>query len=213
MPDKFVEPSLGKDAFHCPHCGVLAHHLWYSIYLIRSQTNNIELPRWQAAKCQHCRAVSLWLNADQIYPTTGVAPLPNDDLPPNILADYNEARDIASRSPRGAAALLRLAIQKLCKHVGASGTDINADIAKLVADGLPANVQKSLDSVRVIGNEAVHPGTLDLKDDAPTVAILFHLVNFITEKMISEPKQIDGIYGMIPEAKRKAIEERDKKGK
>jgi hypothetical protein len=37
-------------------------------------------------------------------------------------------------------------------------------------------------------------------------------VNIIAEQMISNPKHVDEIYEKLPEAKRKAIEERDRKG-
>ena len=67
-----------------------------------------------------------------VYPAKSTAPLANPDMPEEIKADYNEARDILQRSPRGAAALLRLAIQKLCIHVGESGKNPNDDIASLV---------------------------------------------------------------------------------
>ncbi len=130
-------------------------------------------------------------------------------MPEDIRADYEEANTIANASPRGAAALLRLAIQKLCKHLGKPGKNINQDIADLVANGLPPKVQQALDSVRVIGNEAVHPGTIDLRDDRNTVAQLFRLTNFIVQKMISEPKEVDGIYSSLPESKREEIERRD----
>jgi hypothetical protein len=40
---------------------------------------------------------------------------------------------------------------------------------------------------------------------------LFELVNFIAYDRISRPKQIAGVYGMIPEGKRKAIEVRNAK--
>ena len=49
--------------------------------------------------------------------------------------------------------------------MGEKGKDINTDIGNLVKKGLPIKVQESLDILRVIGNEAVHPGQLDLKDD------------------------------------------------
>jgi hypothetical protein len=118
---------------------------------------------------------------------------------------------VLSVSPRGAAALLRLAIQKLCLELGEKGRNIDDDIASLVKKGLSPVVQKALDSVRVIGNEAVHPGTLDLKDDVDTASRLFELVNIITEQMVSNPKHVEELYAKLPEAKRKAIEERDGK--
>jgi hypothetical protein len=107
--------------------------------------------------------------------------------------------------------LLRLAIQKLCAALGEKGKNIDDDIASLVKKGLSSLVQKPLDAVRVIGNEAVHPGTLDLKDDRDTATELFGLVNIIAEQMISIPKHVEEVYGKIPEDKRKAIEKRDGK--
>jgi hypothetical protein len=134
---------------------------------------------------------------------------PNEDLPVDILTDYAEARRILNLSPRGAAALLRLAVQKLCKHLGEGGRNLNLDIACLVEKGLSPIVQKSLDAVRVIGNEAVHPGTLDLKDGRETASKLFRLVNVIAEQMITHPRHVSEIYEELPEAKRKEIEKRD----
>ena len=83
-----------------------------------------------------------------VFPIKGTGPAAADDMPDGIRADYDEANSISAISPRGAAALLRLAIQKLCKYLGQPGKNINADIAALVATGLPAKVQQALDSVR-----------------------------------------------------------------
>ena len=94
-------------------------------------------------------------------------------------------------------------------HLGQKGEDLNGDIANLVKQGLSPKIQKSLDIVRVIGNEAVHPGTLDLNDDPSIVTQLFTLVNLIADAMISQPKQIDALYSSLPEPKKKAIKERD----
>ncbi len=87
-----------------------------------------------------------------VIPDMEGIPYPNDDLVDEIKDDYMEARSILSRSPRGAAALLRLALQKLCKQLGESGKDINSDIANLVKKGLRPSIQKALDIVRVTGN-------------------------------------------------------------
>ncbi|MCX6738072.1 MAG: DUF4145 domain-containing protein [Candidatus Parcubacteria bacterium] len=135
---------------------------------------------------------------------------PNEDLAQEIQEDYIEARSILSRSPRGAAALLRLAIQKLCKQLGEPGGDINTDIASLVRKGLRSTIQKSLDIVRVTGNESVHPGVFDMKDNREVALKLFDLINLIAEVMISEPKRIENLYErVIPEEKKKQISERD----
>lgn len=109
--------------------------------------------------------------------------------------------------------MLRLAIQKLCFELGGKGKKIDDDIGSLVRKGLSPGVQQALDAVRVIGNEAVHPGTLDLRDDSDTAGRLFDLVNIITEQMISNPKHVKELYDKLPEFKRKAIEERDAKAK
>jgi hypothetical protein len=61
----------------------------------------------------------------------------------------------------------------------------------------------------MIGNDAVHPGQIDLRDDRETALELARLVNIITDVTISQPKHIEAMYEKLPETKRKAIEERD----
>lgn len=163
------------------------------------------------SKCFNCKDLSLWLNDKLAFPSNGVATEPNPDLPQDIASDYREASSILNLSPRGAAALVRLCIQKLCIHLGQEGKNINNDISELVKNGLDPRIQKALDSVRVIGNNAVHPGIMDLKDDRATAESLFKLLNLIAEKTISEPKHVDEVYDMLPPSARAAIAERDKK--
>ena len=163
------------------------------------------------SRCFNCKDVSLWIYDRLIYPQKGEAPPANTDMPEDIRRDYEEASTILDLSPRGAAALIRLCIQKLCKHLGKPGENINADIKALVADGLKTRVQQSLDAVRVIGNEAVHPGKMDLRDDRATAEMLFGLLNLIVEQMISEPKHVEELYAKLPQSKRDEIEKRDAK--
>jgi hypothetical protein len=152
----------------------------------------------------------MWRRGILIYPdVTAISP-PNPDLPDDIKDDYEEARSIASKSPRGAAALLRLCIQKLCKHLGEPGKDLNKDIGSLVEKGLPKRIQKALDAVRVIGNEAVHPGEINLNDNPEIVGSLFQIIDIIVDDRITQPREIDELYNTLPEAKRRGIETRDK---
>ena len=52
----------------------------------------------------------------------------------------------------------------------------------------------ALKSVRVIGNNAVHPGQIDSTDDRATAFKLFGFVNIISAIFITQPKQIDNLY-------------------
>lgn len=161
------------------------------------------------SRCMDCNRVSIWRHTSLIWPLKNEAPDPSPDLPEDARADYIEAGMVLGASPRSAAALLRQAVQRLCRFLGEKGKRIDEDIASLVTKGLDPRVQKALDVVRVIGNNAVHPGQIDLKDDRSTAEKLFGLVNLIADIMISQPKHIDAMFDDLPEEARKAIEKRD----
>jgi Domain of unknown function (DUF4145) len=161
---KYESPEYKKAAFTCPHCDVYASFEWIETehvihFGIEYGTQPTGL---HIATCAHCKEHVIWFNhkdkAYMLWPF-GItnAPLPHEDMPEDVKADYLEARNISSLSPRGAAALLRLSIQKLCKHLGESGENINNDIGALVKKGLPIQIQQALDVVRITGNNAVHP--------------------------------------------------------
>lgn len=163
------------------------------------------------AQCFNCNELSVWAYNRMVYPSHSEAALPNQDLSADVLRDYREASAILDESPRGAAALLRLAIQKICKELGGKGENINDDIKLLVEKGLDIRVQQALDVVRVIGNNAVHPGQIDLRDDRATAEKLFALVNLIADIMISQPKHLQAMFDGLPDGAKKAIERRDQK--
>lgn len=144
-----------------------------------------------------------------LVPNDAAAPMPHPDIPEELKEDYEEARGVLAKSPRSSAALLRLCIQKLCAVLGEKGKNINDDIAELVKKGLPVPIQQALDIVRVIGNEQVHPGELDVRDDPEIAGQLFELINLIVEDRIARPKQIQALYSRLPQGKRDAIAKRD----
>lgn len=163
------------------------------------------------SQCFSCGGVAVWRFRSMIYPTRGDVPPANADLPEDIRRDYDEAASILNASPRGAAALLRLVVQKLCKQLGQPGKNINDDIAALVKDGLSPTVQKALDAVRVTGNDAVHPGEMDIRDDRETASSLFSLVNLIAQRMLTDPREVEDAYRALPQAKLDQIEARGTK--
>lgn len=208
----YEAPSHWGKAFNCPHCQSFAHQVWSRVYIVIESGIYSEVESLKIGTCQQCDEVSIWHTGTMIHPEDSPVPMPNPDLPDDIKADYMEARLVVSKSPRGAAALLRLCIQKLCKHLKQSGDNLNDDIANLVKEGLSVKVQKALDIVRVIGNNAVHPGQIELKDNIETANGLFKLVNLIVQAMITQPNEVDQWYKELPDDSRKAIEARDRKG-
>lgn len=164
------------------------------------------------SQCYTCKRVAIWRHDQLMLPAAMTAPPPSEHLPQAALPDYDEARRVLDISPRSAAALLRLAIEKICDELSAGGGRLDQKIGNLVAKGLPIEVQQALDAVRVIGNNAVHAGQMDLRDDRDTASRLFEVVNFIAEDRIGRPKRVQALYEMLPPASRAAIDRRDAKG-
>jgi hypothetical protein len=215
-----IAPVMMRTAFHCVYCNVYTTQYWRALVASGSSGNTGTPIR--TCRCFNCDKISYWLAPDSVLNTVEdpsapmlwplssvVAPPPHPDMPDGPRADYDEASSIVERSPRGAAALLRLSLQKLMVDLGEEGKDINKDIGSLVAKGLAEEVQQALDAVRVIGNESVHPGELDMKDDRETAVALFGILNFIVDQRITQAKRVQQVYGLIPPNKLAGIKGRD----
>ncbi len=206
----FVAPKYYTSAFNCPYCGAYSNIIWVDIMQCGSYTS-LPYPNSKLARCSCCGKYMLWVNGEMIVPTNSIAPMPHNDMPENVKVIYFEAREIVGKSPRGASALLRLALQLLCDNLVEGNYNINDKIGKLVEKGLPKTLQKAFDLVRIVGNNAVHPGQINI-DDNPEIAYkLFDLLNIIVEKMIAEPNEIASFYSStVPENLKAAIEKRDR---
>lgn len=167
---------------------------------------------FSVATCSACGDISIWIQKEIVYPKQTPVATPNLDMEQEIQDLYIEASTIVVDSPKGATALLRLALQLLLKQLGKSGNNINNDIKELVSEGLSPKIQQALDLLRVVGNNAVHPGQIDLEDGRDIALKLFHVLNFIADEMITKPKELDLLYSdVVPEETKKHINERDGK--
>jgi hypothetical protein len=173
--------------------------------------NNRLLPKnLSIARCQACDDFSIWVDEKIIYPKSIPIELANEDMDDDIKELYNEAKSIFLDSPKGATALLRLSLQKLLIQIGKDGKNINNNIKELVQEGLNTKVQKALDILRVVGNNAVHPGQIDLDDNKDIALNLFKILNLIADEMITKPKELDSLYEeIIPEEIKEHINIRD----
>ena len=208
---KYIAPKVGLSAFNCPYCGAYSDMNWYGItYYTGRSYDAIKDYSLVVARCSHCQQFSLWANNSMIIPNDSTAPMPHDDIPEQVKSVYIEAREIVNRSPKGACALLRLALQMLCDQLVAGNKNINDKIGELVKMGLSPQLQKAFDIVRVVGNNAVHPGEINIDDNPEIATKLFELINLIVEKMITEPKEIAAFYdNTVPQNQKNAITKRD----
>lgn len=209
MLDPDDRSEFGKPKFRCPHCGNYVRQEFRPLKIKTRKPEWPEVDDCQTAQCDTCEKFSVWYKGRMVAPPGGAAPLPRPNLPAELRADYEEAREIVATSPRGAAALLRLVVQKLCRHLGLPGKDLNKDIGELVKQGVSLEIGQALDVVRVVGNESVHPGLIDLRDDPETAEKLFHVVNTVVTRTIADPKLIQALFDALPDSKKDQIRERD----
>src|SRR5690554_5373063 len=127
---KYIQPKVYSNSFTCPHCGVLSKQRWNwatwkleTGYDIKYAENKLRV-----GYCDHCGERTLWIEEKMLFPENGQAPFPNPEMPESVRKLYLEAASISNKSPKGAAALLRLSIQLLCKELGEKGENINNDI-------------------------------------------------------------------------------------
>ncbi len=200
------------NTFKCPHCQIVSRFsckLETEYPLIGIDSMLI------TARCDACSERTIFLISGQdefqLFPDSlSDIPQPNEDMPEETKKIYLEAAKVFKDSPRASAALSRLAIDQLTLQFS-DKPNLNSRISDMVSNGLSPIIQKALDTVRVIGNNAVHPGTIDLNDNPELSLSLLELVNLIVDKQISEPKKIQEMYNRLPDKNLEAIKKRDTK--
>lgn len=207
-------PSYRAESFVCPNCGALAGMKWQHLLASVDTYSPISL-----SVCYACQKEAIWLNTASlsvrqfgaereqhfilVYPNETSAPLAEPGMPEFITDDYEEARQVYRCSPRAAAALLRLCVQKLCQHLlrRTKGT-IHDQLVELVELGFPSRVLRAFDTIRIFGNESVHPGTLNLNDTPEVALALFKLLNLAVRHCITEEQELEEIRALTPATKR-----------
>ncbi|WP_262000938.1 DUF4145 domain-containing protein [Microbacterium sp. Mcb102] len=170
--------------------------------------------QWQATLCAACKRMSLWREAQMIFPrTTRAAVAAHPDMPETAAVLFNEAAAVLDGSRRAAAALGRAALEALLKAVDESGAkrDLNKRIGELSGRINPA-LWKVLTALRVVGNDALHSEDGDLvalylhQEQGELAETFLQAINELVEELVTRPKRSEEIYAMLPASKRDAAE-------
>jgi len=236
----------GQEAFVCPHCSVFAQQVWHQVVFKKESHVNewgigdiVEYYQIEEGAgvffqdgeflrqrnvlafciCQSCKESSLWSDHTLVYPVKSLIPSARDLMPNDVKKLYEEASAVFNSSPRASVALLRLALELLLPHLGAKKGNINSMISQLVNERKAiGRIQEAMDTLRVIGNNAVHPGEIifegdDEENQRKTAISLFEILNYIVAETIEADLTIKNLYSDLPERALKGIDDRDKKTK
>ncbi len=200
--EKYRKPAHMIKNFNCPHCGHYATQEW---------------KRWEpkltTAQCNICKEHSIWRGGYLVYPLTSSVPKAKNNMPDDVKELYEEARQVHVYSPRAAAVLLRVATERLTVYLGETEGKLNTRIKNLeTKERLDPIIIRSLHILRVTGNEGAHDGLLKLTgaEGAKAVDNLFFAINYLVEKIITDPARINKIYGELPPNKLDGIKNRAK---
>ena len=67
--------------------------------------------------------------------------------------DFEEAAAVLNKSPRAAAALIRICIQNMMPLLKETGKSLDENISSLVRKGLEAEIQQAMDVLQVISEK------------------------------------------------------------
>ncbi|MFC2754323.1 MAG: DUF4145 domain-containing protein [Candidatus Nanogingivalis sp.] len=162
------------------------------------------------SRCDHCKEWVLWKDLKIIYPRSITVENPNPDMPEVAKGLYMESAKILQDSPRASAALLRLALQEILNEVVKGGVknNINKNIG-ILSKEVDEDTWKAMDLIRIIGNNAVHPGEIQVEEE--NTEYMYNLLNIIVQKTISNKKHIDDRFKRLPKSIRESINRRSNK--
>ncbi|UED79612.1 DUF4145 domain-containing protein [Lysinibacillus sp. CD3-6] len=224
----YRDENFLKEYAYCYHCGKEHRHHWYRLennknkYLntcehwrIEDQYYFVKLTRSEKESrlndfflldnelcisvCEGCGVELPWQSEQNIHaPVTLIAP-PDRNVPVESKLNYNEARKIYKSSSRGAATLLRIAIESLLVHLnlGLSSADLSSMVKEL-SEKKKANLIDCPEHIingllRTCLSEKGKYSAREMrgKENSEDVQILFQLVNEITEEFINRGRRIE----------------------
>jgi hypothetical protein len=127
----------------------------------------VKMANLHISNCHRCNGFSVWVGGLLAFPTR------IDKTPELVEEDLEEAAAILNKFPRGAAALMRVCIQKLVPLLQDNGKELNRRVSSLVRKGLEMEMQQAMDVLQLLRSDPVHSGQLESHADNKKTALRF----------------------------------------
>jgi hypothetical protein len=150
------------------------------------QSLKVKLVNLYVSRCYSCRGFAIWVRDRLVFPIRGKEPadiiegevIEGDfkDIEEDKTADdIQKATAILNRSPKGAAALIRICIRKMMPLLEQSGKNLDDNISSLVGKGLEVEIQQSMDLRQVLRQNPLKLTQFDEKDSEAAIRMVASL--------------------------------------
>ena len=143
----------------------------------------VKMANLHISNCHSCNGFSLWVGGLLVFPTR------IDKTPELVEEDLEEAAAILNKFPRGAAALMRVCIQKLVPLLEDNGKEFNQRVSSLVRKGLEMEMQQAEEVLQVLRGDSAQLNSLESQADRETALRLLDSLKAVLERRM--PKTQD----------------------
>lgn len=188
-----ITPTYKSTAFTCPHCGVTAAQEWgKACFTDAAGEKHTPIEGAEVTKCANCQGFTVWREGNLVMPPPIIGPPPCLDLAEGCREWYEQARAVASVSPRGACGLLRGVIYALVfGNHRPKYSSLTRSVGGLAKQGIiPRSLQEELRRMNVIGSRS--SGTCEVKntDDLPLAEAMLSATAKLADHVLAHKKRL-----------------------
>jgi hypothetical protein len=188
-------------------------------YQEHPRTLKVKLLNLHVSRCYNCKGFTVWVRDRLVFPIRGdelpeIVEVDFREIAEDVQApaedvqhseedvqepaedvdesseDFEEAAAVLNKSPRAAAALIRICIQNMMPLLKETGKNLDENISSLVRKGLEAEIQQAMDVLQVIRRNPGHESHVDLRDEtAATTRMLESLKEILERRMLKNREE------------------------
>ncbi|HEY7244156.1 MAG TPA: DUF4145 domain-containing protein [Xanthobacteraceae bacterium] len=145
-------------------------------YQKHSQSLKVKMANLHLSSCHSCNGFAIWVGQRLVFPYWV------EKIPEIAEQDLDEAAAVLNKSPAGAAALMRICIQKLMPLLKENGKRLDENISSLVRKGLEVEIQQAMEVLQVLRDEPVQLTNLESKEEQETALRFFDSLKAVLER-------------------------------